>query len=189
MTSSIGRNYAQALFNLASETSSRDAVEEELRAAREALFSDREVRGFLSNRLISRVTKRNLVRAGFEGKVDGRLLILLFLLVDRGRSALIGEICEEFERLCRMARGVRKVKVYSAFPLGGEEKALITRALQARLSAMIELETELRPSLIGGVVAESEGQEIVFSIEGRLRDLASQAGAVPGRSTPGGERR
>lgn len=189
MTSSVGRNYAQALFDLASETSSRDAVEEELRAACDALFGDRTVRDFLSNRLISRTTKKNLVRAGFEGKVDGRLVTFLFLLVDRGRTTLLGEICEEFERLCRMARGVRKVKVYSAFPLGGEEKALITRALQARLSAMIELETELRPSLIGGVVAESEGQEIEFSIEGRLRDLASQAGAIPGHSTAGSERR
>lgn len=189
MTSSVGRNYAQALFDLASETSSRDAVEEELRAARDALFGDRTVRDFLSNRLISRTTKKNLVRAGFEGKVDGRLLILLFLLIDRGRTALLGEICEELERLCRMARGVRKVKVYSAFPLAAEEKGRITRALQTRLSAIVELETELRPSLIGGVVAESEGQEIEFSIEGRLRDLASQAGAIRGRSTPGGEQR
>ena len=30
---------------------------------------------------------------------------------------------------------------------------------------------EVRPSLIGGVVAESEGQEIEFSIEGQLKDL------------------
>lgn len=187
MTSSVGRNYARALFDLAEVTSSRDAVEEDLRAARDTLFGDREVRGFLSNRLISRVTKKNLVRAGLEGKVDGRLLILLFLLVDRGRTMLLGEICEEFERLCRMARGVRNVKLYSAFPLGSEEKARITSALQTRLSVMVELETELRPSLIGGVVAESEGQEIEFSIEGRLRDLASQAGALRGGSTPGGE--
>lgn len=193
MTSSIGRNYARALFDLAAETSaqdtgSRDALEADLRAARDALFNDREARGFLSNRLISRATKKNLVRAGLEGNVDGRLLTLLFLLVDRGRTMLLGEICEEFERLCRMTRGVRKVKVYSAFPLGSEEKARISRALQVRLSAMIELETELRPSLIGGVVAESEGQEIEFSIEGRLRDLAMQAGAVPG-SPAGSEQR
>jgi F-type H+-transporting ATPase subunit delta len=175
VTSSIGRNYARALFDLAVESSARDAVEEDLRAARTVLFNDREARGFLSNRLISRVTKKNLVRSALEGKVDGHLLLLLFLLVDRGRTILLGEICEEFERLCRMARGVRRVKVFSAFPLGSEEKARISSALQARLSAKIELDTSIRPSLIGGVVAESEGQEIEFSIEGRLRDLAQQA--------------
>ncbi|MGA2640634.1 MAG: ATP synthase F1 subunit delta [Spirochaetia bacterium] len=189
MTSSIGRNYARALFDLASESSSREAVEEDLRVVRDALFSDRDVRSFLTNRLISRVTKKRLVRAACEAKVDGRLLTLLFLLVDRDRMTLLGEICEEFERLCRMARGVRKVKVYSAFPLDSEEKTRIARALQARLSAIVELETELRPSLIGGVVVESEGQEMEFSIQGRLRDLAAQAGAGPGRSSAGSDQR
>ena len=93
---------------------------------------------------------------------------------------LLGEIYEEFERLCRMARGVRKVKVYSAFPLDSEEKGRITRALEMSLSAVIELETGLRPTLIGGLVAESEGQEIELSIQSQLRNLASQAGAGSG---------
>ncbi len=176
MTTHIGRNYARALFDLASETSSIDAVAEDLRAARDALWSNREVRDFLSNRLISRVTKKNIVRAGLEGRVDERLVNFLFLVVDRGRAGLLGEICEEFDRLCRLAHGVRKVTVYSAFPLAAEEKTLLTRSLEKRLSAIVELETEVRPSLIGGVVAVSEGQEIEFSIEGRLRELAEQMG-------------
>ena len=188
MTSSVGRNYARALFDLASESSSRDPMEEDLRTVRDAFFADREVRRFLTNRLISRVTKKTLVRSVCEGKVEGPLLILLFLLVDRDRVGLLGEICEEFERLCRMARGVRNVKVFSAFPLGSEEKGRITRALEVRLAATIELETALRPSLIGGVVAESDGQEMDLSIQGRLRDLASQAGAGPGRSTDDGKK-
>ena len=185
MTSSVGRNYARALFDLATDAPSRDALEEDVRAMRDAFHADREVRGFLSNRLISRVTKKKLVAAGAEGVVDGRALILLYLLVDRNRTPLLGEICEEFERLCRMARGVRKVKVYSAFPLTAAEKALVITGLQAHLSAIVELETELRPSLIGGVVAESEGQEIEFSIQGRLRDLASQAGTGPIHTSTG----
>jgi F-type H+-transporting ATPase subunit delta len=185
MTSTVGRNYARALFDLAPDASTRDALEEDVRAMRDALFSDREARRFLSNRLISKATKKKLMRAAAEDTVDERVLILLYLLVDRDRTTLLGEICEEFERLCRMSRGVRKVKVYSAFPLSSEEKALITTGLQARLSAMVELETELRPSLIGGVVAESEGQEIEFSIQGRLRDLAAQAGTGPMRSSAG----
>jgi F-type H+-transporting ATPase subunit delta len=189
VTSSIGRNYSRALFDLASESSSQDKVEEDLRAVRDAIFSDREVLSFFTNRLISRVTKKSLIRSICEGKVDSRLIILILLLVDRDRMRLLGEVCEEFERLCRMARGVRRVKVYSAFPLGTEEKSRITHALQTRLSAVIELETELRPSLIGGVVAESEGQEIEFSIQGRLRDLASEAGVGPRHLSADSERR
>ena len=185
MTSTLGRNYARALFELARETASADAVEQDVRAARAALFADREVRGFFANRLIGRTTKKNLLRTSFEGKVDPNVLTLLFLLVERGRTNLLGEIAEEFERLCRLARGVRSVKVFSAFPLGEKEKTRITRALEARLAVRVELTTEIRSSLIGGVVAESEGQEIELSIEGRLKELASSA-AAGGLSTAAG---
>ena len=69
---------------------------------------------------------------------------------------------------------MRNVKVFSAFPLGAEEKALITRSLEKRFNASVELRTEVRPSLIGGVVAESEGQEIELSINGQLKGLADR---------------
>jgi F-type H+-transporting ATPase subunit delta len=177
VTTLAGRNYARALFDLACEGGEMDAVEQDLRAARAALFDQVEVRAFLANRLIGRTMKKRMVRAAFEGAVDGRVLILLFLLADRGRTRLLGEISEEFERLSRLARGVRKVTLTTAFSLGEEEIRAVTLALEARLQARVELAVEVRPSLIGGVRAASEGREIEFSIEGRLRDLFSRLGA------------
>jgi F-type H+-transporting ATPase subunit delta len=174
MTGIVGRNYARALFELAAETSSLEAVETDVNAARDALYADRPARDFLGNRLIGKTTKRNLVTRAFEGVLDPRVLVLLFILVDRGRTTLLGEIAEEFERLSRQARGARKVRLVSAFPLGETERARITGSLEARFASRVELETEIRPSLIGGVVAESEGQEIEYSIEGELKDLATQ---------------
>jgi F-type H+-transporting ATPase subunit delta len=178
MTGIIGRNYARALFELASETSSLDAVEADLRASRDALFADREIRGFLSNRLIGRPVKRRLIRAGLEGKADERVLHLLLLMVDRGRMSLLGEVTEDFEARARLARGVRKVKLSTAFPLGPEEKAHVTHALEARFNARVELEVTIAPSLIGGAVVESEGQEIELSIQGRMKSLSA---ALEGR--------
>jgi len=174
MTSGIARNYARALFDLAVETGDLLAVEADLNAARDLLHGEKAAREFLGNKLIGRTTKKNLIRQAFQGKVDSRLMVLLYLLANRGRTGLLGEIAEEYERLSRLARGVRNVKVYSAFPLGNEEKALITRSLEERLKASVDLRTEVRPSLIGGVVAESEGQEIELSIQGELKGLADR---------------
>jgi F-type H+-transporting ATPase subunit delta len=171
MTSGIARNYAHALFDLAVETGDLLAVEADLDTARDLLYTDKDVRAFLGNKLIGRTTKKNVIRQAFEGKVDSRLVVLLYLLSNRGRTGLLGEIAEEYERLSRLARGVRNVKVFSAFPLGKEEKELITNSLEKRWKAKVELRTEVRPSLIGGVVAESEGQEIELSIQGQLKSL------------------
>ena len=128
MTTTLGRNYARALFDLARETSSLDAVEQDLHSVCQALHADLDVRAFLANRLIGRAAKKSLFR-DFKGKTDERVLTLLLLLVDRGRTRLLGEIAEEFDRLSRLARGVRKVKVFSAFPpRGGGEDADHPRA-------------------------------------------------------------
>lgn len=171
MTSAISRNYARAIYDLAVESSSLEAVEADLRAARTVLFEDRETRDFLSSRIVGRSTKRRLVLAAFEGAVDPRVLTLLLLVVERGRARLLGEIDDELERLSRIRRGVRRATVMSAFPLGDEEKARIRAALQKRYGGTVELITQVRPGLIGGVLALSEGQEIEFTVEGQLAGM------------------
>ena len=148
MTTTLGRNYARALFDLARETSSLDAVEQDLHSVCQALHADLEVRAFLANRLIGRAAKKSLFR-DFKGNTDERVLTLLLLLVDRGRTRLLGEIAEEFDRLSRLARGVRKVKVFSAFPLGAEEKTRITRALEARLAVAWSWKRRSAPPSLG----------------------------------------
>lgn len=171
MTSTVGRNYARALFELAQETSTLDGVEADIRVSRDALYADRAVRDFLGNRLIGRTAKKAVIRAGLEGKVDERVLHLLFLLADRGRVRLLGEIAEEFERLARLERGVRKVRIATAFALDAAQRDRVVRSLEARYGGRVELEVEMRPSLIGGMIAESEGQEIELSLEGSLKGL------------------
>jgi len=171
VTSIIGRNYARALFDLARETGSLETVEADLRAARAALFDDPVARDFLGNRLIGRGTKKAVINAGLRDKVDHRVLHLLLLMADRGRARLLGEVTEEFERLSRAARGVRRVTVASAFPLETRDIATMERALKARYGGSVELAEEIRRDLVAGVVTESEGQEMEFSIEGQLKKL------------------
>ena len=171
MTSGVARNYARALFELAVENSSVPQVETDLRAARDALYEDKEARDFLASRVVGRAPKRRLILSAFEGKVDSQVLTLLLLVAERGRARLLGEIDDEYERLSRIARGVRRATVLSAFPLGEEEKTRIRSALEGRYGGTVQLKTEVRPSLVGGVLALSEGQEIEFTVEGQLKDL------------------
>jgi F-type H+-transporting ATPase subunit delta len=171
LTSGVARNYARALFELAAEDSTIPALEADLRAARDALYEDREARDFLASRVVGRAPKRKLILSAFEGAVDPRVLTLLLLVAERGRARLLGEIDDEFERLSRIARGVRRATILSAFPLGDEERKRIRGALQERYGGTVELKTEVRPSLIGGVLALSEGQEIEFTAEGQLTSL------------------
>jgi F-type H+-transporting ATPase subunit delta len=178
MTSGVSRNYARALFELAAERGLAQDLEPQVAAARDALHTDREARGFLTSRLVGRSTKKALLQRAFGDQVDEQLLTFLYLLADRGRLGLLGEIAEEYQRLARLARGVRAVTLRSAFPLDAAEQARVTRALEERMAARVQLTVEVVPSLIGGAQAVSEGQEIEFSIAERLRTLAAHVGGA-----------
>jgi F-type H+-transporting ATPase subunit delta len=174
MVGVISRNYARALFDLAREAGVIEEIGAGLVPARDALSVDPDVRGFLSSRLIGRPAKKAVIRSAFAGRVHEWVLTLLFLLADRGRTRLIPEIVEEYDRLARYERGQREVTVWSAFPLGAEEKGRITAAMEARFGGRVVLDVREKPGLIGGVVVESEGQEIEFTLEGQLKALAGR---------------
>ncbi len=176
MVSGIAAKYARAFFELVSESTPRDLekIGEELALARDALGAEADTRRFIASRVIAGNTKKDLLRSAFGGKVDQRLLSLLCLLVDRGRTETLPEIAEEYGRLERRARGLREVKVWSAFPLTEEETRRIAAALEKRFGGGVILDVKVKPSLIAGVLAESEGREIQLSVEGQLKELSDR---------------
>jgi F-type H+-transporting ATPase subunit delta len=171
MVSVIARNYARALFELSREEGRIDAVGEDLPLVRDALASDSGVRGFLASRLLGRPAKKAMIRSVFAGSVQDLVLRLLLLLVDRGRTRLVPEVAEEFIRLAHHARGEREATAWSPFPLDAGEVKRISVALQARFGGRVELDVRGRPELIAGVVAESEGQEMEFTLQGQMKAL------------------
>jgi F-type H+-transporting ATPase subunit delta len=180
MVSLVARNYARAIFELAREAGRIDAIGADLPGARDALTGDAEIRGFLASRLIGRQAKKSVIRKVLSDTVEGWVLTLIVLLVDRGRIRILPEIAEEYERLARYERGEREVILWTAFPLGEEERQRITRAMEARFGGHVRLDVREKPGLIGGVVAESEGQEIDFTLEGQLKGLAGRIRAGRG---------
>jgi F-type H+-transporting ATPase subunit delta len=179
MVGSIAHNYARALFELVREEAGPggDAIERiasELVLARDALCTDKETVAFLASRLISRKAKKGLARAAFSGAVDDRVLTLLYLLIDRGRMKILPEIAEGYELLARHDRGEREVTVRTGFALDEGEKTRVTKALAGHFGSGVVLRVTEDASLIGGVVAESEGHEIELSVQGQLKALAAR---------------
>ncbi len=176
MVSGIAAKYTRAFFELVSEDAAPDLekIGEELSLARDALRAEADTRSFIASRVIARNTKKDLLHSAFAGKVDQRVLSLLCLLVDRGRTEILPEIAEEYGRLARLARGLHEVKVWSAFPLTEEETRRIAAALEKRFGGRVILDVKVKPSLIAGVLAESEGREIQLSVEGQLKALSDR---------------
>jgi F-type H+-transporting ATPase subunit delta len=106
-------------------------------------------------------------------------LNLARLLVRKGRTNLAGDIAAAFRQLVDDESGIAHVYARTAVPIDEAELAALTTRLRDRTGKNVVLETEVDPSLLGGIVIQIGDQLVDASTRARLQALrGSLVGAV-----------
>jgi F-type H+-transporting ATPase subunit delta len=171
------KRYAQAAFELAS----RDKDIESWAASIDAIaefMSEADIKRVLENTRVSQETKLQLIGAGL-GDLPRMPLNLARLLVRKGRTNLAGDIAAAFRQLVDDESGIAHVYARTAVPIDEAELAALTTRLRDRTGKNVVLETEVDPSLLGGIVIQIGDQLVDASTRARLQALrGSLVGAV-----------
>jgi F-type H+-transporting ATPase subunit delta len=171
--STAARRYAESAFEIATRDKTIDAWRADLDGAAAVLEDPAVARG-LSDPTVPTELREQAVTTGFGKKVSGPVLNLLRLLIQRGRIEDLPRIAAEFRRLDNLRLGITPARATSAAPLEpAEVKALIAR-LEQMTGGRIELEQEVDPSLLGGLVVRVGDRLIDGSVRGRLERLRNQ---------------
>jgi len=171
------RRYAKALFQIAQDASEVDTIRAELAALAGLIEEHADLRDVLMQPLYPVSERRAVLAAVADGLGGGATLRSFYsLLIDQRRLVDFDVIAQEFGRLADDAAGRTKVKVRSAAPLTGEQAARLQRALSTRTGQEVELEQEIDPSLIGGVVAQVGDRLYDGSLRTQLQQLRSGLG-------------
>jgi F-type H+-transporting ATPase subunit delta len=164
------RSYAKALFALARERQSVDAVARDLDAVVAAVTGEAELQAFFERPWISANVKRK-VAADIATRLGVSPLVrdFLALVAARGRAGQLHDIAAAFRDDVDRDLGRVRARVRTAIPLTADEKT----ALQARLSRALEgkqvlLEEVVDPGLLGGFVAEIGSLIVDGSLDGQL---------------------
>lgn len=170
-SSAAARRYARALFSLASESGSVEAVRGELDALAATLESNSEIRNAIFRPLHPGAERRAVLeslcdRLGSSPSVRN----FCALLVDQRRVIEFAAICEAYAVLADDAAGRTRASVVCASPLSDAQQERLRRALSARTGRQVELDVEVDRSLLGGAVASVGG--LVF--DGSLRTQLEQ---------------
>lgn len=167
----LARPYATAVFRMAWQ---EDTVQEwsDLLRLLSLVVSDPLMREVLADPRVPRETLANLVLSVLGDGVSERGRNLIRMLVDNQRLGLAPAIAQQFETECARAQRRETVEVRSAYPLGEEIMGIIARAMRERLGHEVDLEVEVDPSIIGGVVIRAGDRVIDGSVKGRLAQLA-----------------
>jgi F-type H+-transporting ATPase subunit delta len=109
------------------------------------------------------------------GKVVARpVLNLIGLMIRRGRVDELPRVAAEFRRLDNARQGITIATATSAAPLAKDEIKALTQRMEKFTGGRVELEVQVDPSLLGGLVVRVGDRLIDGSVRGRLERLRNQ---------------
>jgi F-type H+-transporting ATPase subunit delta len=169
----IAQVYARSLFEVAKEHDEVDEIHDQLGDFADALDESRELQMFFFSPYFSSEEKRD----GIDKVVDGaneRFLNFLKLIAERHRVPAIFRIRREFDDLWREENRLLEVRVTSAKPLDDELIKSIGQRIEEQTGQRIDLDANVDPDVIGGLVLRVGNLVMDASVRGRLDRLRKE---------------
>jgi F-type H+-transporting ATPase subunit delta len=175
----LARRYATAIFTLAKNAGSIDAVGSDLKSIETAIYSSDDVRRFYLSPVFQRTKKIDALLAAFtqdsgSPKVGDIALHSLLLLVRKRRESLLPAIASEYAKLALAASGKDKLEIVSARDLSPTDVSAIVARLQASYGKVFSVTQRTDPSLLGGMRITMGDLRIDGSLAGRFEELARE---------------
>jgi F-type H+-transporting ATPase subunit delta len=170
---SAARRYAEAAFSVAMRDDAVEAWRSELDSAAEIVGEERIGRA-LANPSIPLETRLATAEDTFGKLVGNKMLNLIGLLLRRGRIEELPRLAAEFRRLDDERQGITHATATSASPLTADEVRALTQRLEQYTGGRIQLDVEVDPSLLGGLVVRVGDRLIDGSVRSRLERLRNQ---------------
>ena len=170
---SAARRYAEAAFQVADRDGTVALWRRELEAA-EMIVGQAVIGRTLANPAISLETRAAAIETTFGPVASRPVINLIQLMLRRGRIEDLPHVAAEFRRLDNAQKGITIAKATSAAPLSAAELKALTSRLEAFTGGTIELDVDVDPTLLGGLVVQVGDRLIDGSVRGRLERLRTQ---------------
>jgi len=164
----IARRYNLALYEIADEMKSVDAIKRDFVDIKKSVSASRELNMFILTPIISLEKKSKVIKELFSGKINDLTLKFLLVLCDKNRINILNDIAEDFINLANEKEGIVTAKIKTAVEISDREKSTLTAKLKKYVGKEIEASYAIDPSIKGGFVAMIEDKIIDASI---LRQL------------------
>lgn len=173
-TDTVGRVYAQALLELATEKNVVDEVAEEVQQLRPLMAAGGDLHRLLVNPAISDQERGQLIERIFEGKVSDLLYKMLRVIGDKGRLGSLPEVASGYLLAVAEAKGQIDVQAYVASELDHASVQQMTEQIGQALGKTVSLTQTVDPSLIGGMKIKVGDRLIDASVASQLKNMKNK---------------
>lgn len=168
------RKYAEALFDVAINNDATDSVLNDIILLSDTINESNELNVFLNNPVIEVSDKKSVLQEIFGEKICEYSMNFLLIIADNARFDAIEGIRYEYGNLLNSYKNIVEVKAVSAVEMKDFLKEKLKNKLENLLSKQTEIQYEINPDIIGGLVLELNGKTIDCSIQTQLKNIKKQ---------------
>lgn len=173
-TDTVGRVYAEALLELASEQGVVDAVAEEVEQLLPVIGQSGELHRLLTNPAIGDQERGQIIQRVFDGKVSPLLYKMMRVLGDKGRLGSLPQVAAGYLLAVAQRRGQVDVHAYVASELDADTAARVADEIGKALGKTVSLSQTVDASLIGGLKIKVGDRLIDASVASQLRNMKNK---------------
>jgi F-type H+-transporting ATPase subunit delta len=172
LAGSVARRYARALFQIGVDAGTFEALGQELSDLADLFAGSPELRQALENPVFKPSEKRAIVQKILP-RVTPSPIVQSFalLLLERGRIRALPAIARAYRELGDQHAGRVRATVTSAQPLAAADLERVRQSLEQRTHKKVMVESQVDPSLIGGLVARVGDLVLDGSVRTQLASL------------------
>jgi F-type H+-transporting ATPase subunit delta len=171
---SLSGRYASALFDLAREGKSIEAVEASLATLKAAIAGSDDLRRLIASPMVSRSEAAAAIKAVSASlKLDALTTNVLGVLATNRRLGQTGKVIDSFFALAAAHRGETTATVTTAHALEASQVTALKAKLKARVGRDVAVNLKTDPAILGGLIVKIGSQLIDGSIRTKLNTLAT----------------
>jgi F-type H+-transporting ATPase subunit delta len=170
----VGRRYAQAVLDSAESKGCLKQVADDFAMMQTSINDSKDLKALLKSPIVKNDKKYEILKQIFESKVSKETILLVDLLVRKGRAEVFADVISEFQVLMNEKNGIITVKVETAIEMNDALKSTLTKKLESITSKKVLLDSKINPSLIGGFTARIGDTVLDGSIRRKLDRLKDE---------------
>lgn len=172
VNSGLAGRYANAVFELAQEQKSIEAVERDFATLKTLIAQSSDLARLVRAPVFSREEQKKGMDAILRRMEAAPLTVRFVLtLASKRRLFILTDIIRAFEAQVARMRGEMTAQVTSARPLSDAQTAELKSILKSRLSRDVRLDAKVDPSLLGGLIVKVGSRMIDLSLRTKLDGL------------------
>lgn len=173
----LANRYANALFVFSLEEKQLETAFEDVKFIQNVLAENKELITIIESPIIAPKIKSNIFAQLFEDKINSMTYGFIELIIRKKREPSISYILNAFIDHYHRYHNIKTATLTSAIPLNKELIDQIKTVLEEQTNSTIQIQTEIKPAIIGGFIIKVEDFLVDASLLGKINRLKMEFAA------------